>query len=179
MTMTLVSTVTVGSGGAASIDFSSIPQTGTDLYLVTSIRGNSGLEFNTVSIKFNNDSSSAYSWRRLLGNGSTASSSTQTTTTFMSFIAGNGAGGTSNVFSNSSYYLPNYAQSVVKSISFDGVVENNHPTGYQVMHAGLWNSTAAITSISLLPSGSSTIFDQYSTASLYTITKGSGGATVS
>ena len=38
MTYTLISTVTVGAGGAASIDFNSIPGTYTDLLLVVSVR---------------------------------------------------------------------------------------------------------------------------------------------
>jgi hypothetical protein len=44
--------------------------------------------------------------------------------------------------------------------------------------AGIQTSTAAITSLTITLQASDTIA-QYSTASLYTITKGSGGASVS
>ena len=38
VTHNLISTITVGSGGAASIDFTSIPQTYTDLLVKISLR---------------------------------------------------------------------------------------------------------------------------------------------
>jgi hypothetical protein len=39
----LIATTTVGSGGAASIDFTGIPQTYTDLFLVSSLRSNAAV----------------------------------------------------------------------------------------------------------------------------------------
>jgi hypothetical protein len=84
---------------------------------------------------------------------------------------------TSNTFLSGALYLPNYAGSTQKSFSVDSVGENNSTTAYQVLTAGLYNQTTAITALSVLTYGSSLV--QYSTASLYGILKGSGGASVS
>jgi hypothetical protein len=174
--MTLVSTVTVGSGGAASIDFNSIAQTGTDLLVQFSGRGNFAAVGEAVVITFNG-SSTGYSWRNLYGNGSSAASGSGSSTSLQLIMGMNGTSATSNTFSNVSIYIPNYAGSTNKSISYDGVHENNASQAGQAIVAGLWANTAAITSIALSFFGFD--FLQNSTASLYLITKGSGGATTS
>ena len=177
MTMTLVSTVTVGSGGASTIEFDSIPQTATDLFLVLSMRKSSGssISFQDVVISFNNDATSAnYNTRVLYGNGSTTYSANYTyaggfiSSTYPQF-------NTANTFNNVSVYIPNYTSSTAKSVSMDNVAENNSSTTSMGINTGRWTGTAAITKVSL----TATDIQQYSTASLYTITKGSGGATVS
>jgi len=171
MTMTLISTVTVGSGGAASIDFTSIAGTYTDLQIVLSVRS-TGSTNREVYIRPNGLSTNLTA-RYLEGSGASAYSGT-----IAGFVGtACSSAGTSNTFSNISIYLPNYAGATNKSYSVDSVEENNATTAYQDIVAGLWSSTAAITSISIVLGASS--FAQYSTASLYGILKGSGGATVS
>ena len=173
MSMTLISTVTVGSGGAASIAFSSIVGTATDLLLVINARSNRSLTEDGCLISFNG-STSSFTGRTLRGSGSGVSSFT--TTRLLGDI--NGATTTSNTFANLSVYIPNYAGSTNKSFSVDSVSEANATQAWQYIIAGLWSNTAAITSVTLTPE-SGTAFVENSTASLYTITKGSGGATVS
>ena len=179
MTMTLVSTVEVGAGGAASIDFSSIPSTGTDLVIVTSLRENvaSGTTRN-IRMRFNGNTSDVYSTRYLYGDGSSAASSTDSSGFgFFNWVfTTEGTSATSNTFSSNSFYIPNYAVASNKSVSLDSVNENNATQAIQSIQAGLFASTSTISSISIY-SGSTWL--QYSTASLYTVTKGSGGATVS
>lgn len=172
MTMTLVSTVTVGSGGAASIDFTSIPQTGTDLLLALSERhsvdGNTRLTFN--------GSTSGYTMKRLSGTGSSVNSNEYVSGVFI-YMEGQDNSYTASTFGNASIYIPNYAGSTNKSVSWDSVTENNSTTADQQLISGVWANTAAITQVTIgLPSG---VFTQYSTASLYLIEKGSGGASVS
>ncbi len=177
MTMTLVSTVTVGAGGSSSITFSAIAGTATDLLLVYSLRSNrASADNDNPMVNFNSDTGSNYSIRWLRGNGS-AASSFGTTTTFL--YGGNTTAtvSTASTFANAQMYIPNYAGSTSKSISIDSVNENNDITAYASINAGLWTGTAAITSITIAPQ-LGTLWEQYSTASLYTITKGSGGATV-
>ena len=66
-TYELIASYTVGAGGAASIDFTSIPATYTDLVLKLSSRTATG-GANDVYIQFNTDSTSAnYSERQLQG----------------------------------------------------------------------------------------------------------------
>ena len=175
MTMTLVSTVTVGAGGAASINFTSIPQTGTDLLLVLSARTTQNAS--SPIMRFNTDSTVAnYGNRYLMGNGAAASSATNTTSAGISLQnAYNNGTYTASTFSNVQIYLPNYASSTSKTVSVDAVTENNATTAQQAVIAGTWTGTAGINAILIY----GYTLAEYSTASLYTITKGSGGATVS
>ena len=160
------STVTVGAGGAASIDFTSIPATYTDLILKFSVRDNNSAVYNNMLLTFNG-SSSGYSERVLGGTGSAAFSSNQATTS-LQYQYINSATSTASSFSNGELYIPNYAGSNNKSVSVDAVQENNATTAVAGISAELWSNSAAITSIKLQPASSKT-FQQYSTASLYGI----------
>jgi hypothetical protein len=167
-TFTKIATVTVGAGGAASIDFSSIPSTYTDLCVKVSVRKtDSGNE--NMGIRFNATGGTGYSHRKLQGTGSTANSGTGsgTASVYMEdFIEGTDS--TTNTFANGEFYIPNYASSNYKSVSADGVTENNATAARATLTAGLWSNTTAINQITLLPLGGGT-FAQYSTATLYGI----------
>jgi hypothetical protein len=103
----------------------------------------------------------------LTGTGSSVNSS-EYSGVFL-FMEGQYASYTSNTFSNGAAYIPNYTSGVAKSVSWDYVTENNATASWQMILAGSWSGTSGITSISLgLPSG---VFEQNTTASLYTITK--------
>lgn len=171
-TMTLISTVTVGALGASSIDYTSISGSFTDLMLVLSARS-TGASWQGSGLKFNGSTSSIYTFRRLEGSGS-GTSSDSNTLDFLPIGSIPGLTQTSNTFSNQVIYIPNYAGATNKSVSVDTVAENNATQAYQQLIAGVYASTTAITSIKLEAS-----FAQYSTASLYGIKSGSGGATVS
>jgi len=167
-TYRLIETATVGSGGAASIAFTSIPQTYTDLMMVMSIRTNRASVADYAAVSFNS-STSSFSLRLLIGDGSTTSSNSYTTSPD-SRIVGQAVGNssTASVFSNGSLYIPNYASSNYKSYSFDAARENNTSGNEMSLGAGLWSDTAAITSIAITSWGSATLL-QYSSASLYGI----------
>ncbi len=162
----------------ASIEFTSIPQTFTDLVLVTSLRS-AGTNANDSYIQFNGDTGSNYSFRRLYGEGSgsgqTDSVNNAATAGRVSRVVGNSY--TSNTFSNSAIYIPNYRLAVAKSISVDTVEENNATLSYQMIYATRWSGTAAITSLKLQVLGGDN-FAQYSSATLYGITAGSSGGVV-
>lgn len=159
-----ISTVTVGASGASTIDFSNIPQTFTDLKLVVSGRStHTGLD--GVDIRFNN-SSTGYTYRSIMGDGSSAASYNGSNLEFQ-YLTGNAQ--TASVFSSFEMYIPNYTSSNNKSVSIEAVSENNATSAYQVLMAGLWSNTAAITSIKLDPQNAN--FAQYSEATLYGITK--------
>ena len=164
-TYTLIQSVTVGSGGAASIEFGSIPQTYTDLQILISFRSNTGTG-DDVLIRFNGLTTNLSS-RTLYGTGSAAGSSSYPTgPALINYTAATSA--TASVFGNGSIYIPNYAGNTNKSISGDGVAENNATASVQMLAAGLWSSTAAITQINILPNAGSAWL-QYSSASLYGI----------
>jgi len=168
MTMTHIETVTVGSGGAASITFSAIPaDTYTDLLLVLSTREETGTDGNVrLSINGNTTSLTA---RDLEGGGSSASSSSRS---FIAIVTSKSTD-TANTFGNAQVYFPNYASSANKSISVNAVSENNGTTAFQSILAGLRSNTDPITSISLAaPSGD---IAEFSSASLYGVLAGSDG----
>lgn len=180
-TMVKLQTVTVGSGGAATIDFTSIPQTYTDLKIVLSARTDrsSGGSNDYTKITFNG-SNTGYSIRSLYGDGATAGSNTYSGNWLEPFgLTSNTA--TASVFGNLEVYISNYTSSNNKSVSMDGVAETNATTQYIGLSAGLWSNTAAITSIKMIPFYG-TLFLQYTTATLYgvknvTTATGTGKAT--
>ena len=171
--MQAIQTVTVGSGGAASITFSAIAADFTDLKLVMSVRM-SATDFVTNNIVVEiNGSSANFTTRRLIGNGSSVSSYSNSIG-YISEAASSTA--TANTFNNGSAYFPNYAGSTNKSYSGDSVTENNATLSVQLLVAGLWSQTAAITSLTL-KSETSVNFLEHSTATLYGILAGSDGTT--
>ena len=160
-TFVKIATVIVGSGGASTMDFTSIPSTYTDLNLVLSLRPTSQ---DSVYLSFNG-STSSFTSRFLEGSGASASSGTATR--YVAFPLTT----TSNTFSSSSIYIPNYAGATNKSYSIDSVSEANATTAYADLVAGLWSSTSAINQISISLATGGVTFVQYSTATLYGISK--------
>ena len=166
-TFVKIASVTVGSGGAASIDFSSIPSTYTDLCVKLSTRISTAANRESVKLTFNGNASN-YSRKRLYGFESGAASDGASGQTFIEIGLVPAASATSNTFSNDEIYVPNYAGNTNKSVSYEVIAENNSSASYvDLMGAGLWSDTSAITSLTLTPNSGS--FVQYSTATLYGI----------
>jgi hypothetical protein len=164
MTMKLIETKTLVST-ATLIEFTSIPQIYTDLFLLASLRSNANDTPNDTYFTFNGIAPSAA--KLLYGTGSDRGPSN-------SFLAiSNGGNTTANTFSNISLYIPNYTSSVNKSLSLNSVMETNASFSFQNIAAGLWSNTAAITSVRFLVLVGSYVAG--STISLYGITKGSDG----
>jgi hypothetical protein len=167
-TYVAIATTTVGSGGAANIEFTSIPGTYTDLLLKLSFRTAYASTRDDLRISFNN-STTGYSLTYLQGTGTSVGSSPVTGFSYLfDQNAMNGNTATSNTFSNNEIYIPNYAGSNRKCIGWDRVIENNTTAAYIGANAGLWTGTAAITSIKFVSETASN-FLQYSTATLYGI----------
>lgn len=165
-------TQTVGSGGAISITFNNIPQTFTDLKLVCSVRTDgSAINFNDGALRFNGDASSVYSFTGINGLGSSTTNLRQANVSYLPIGSNQGSLTTSNTFTSWDAYISNYNSSNFKSIVNDGVPENNATATNLELYAGLWRNTSAITSMTVFPGGGYN-FTQYSTFSLYGITKG-------
>lgn len=158
-----IASVTVTAGaGQAEIEFASIPANYTDLILHLSGRC-TGDDFTTY-LRFNS-STTNYSQRRLQGTGSAAESATDTAIT-MNITR---SSYTASTFGSATAYIPNYAGSTNKSVSIDSVTENNATVNRNILNAGLWSDTSAITNIKLVPLTGN--HAQYSTATLYGISK--------
>ena len=161
------STVTVGSGGAANISFTSIPATYTDLIVKFSGRTNyTGAANDGVTLAFNG-STANFTTRFVFGDGASPSSSTSG-----SYTAGitGAANATASTFGSGEIYIPNYAGSTNKSVSVDTVNENNATSALALLGATLWSITSAITSITLTPTFG-TLWNQHTSATLYGISK--------
>lgn len=168
VTFQKIASVTVGAGGASTIDFTSIPGTYTDLCVKLSLRS-TGDVVNT-SIRFNG-STSGYSMRYITGSGSSIFSGTTGGDTYFLTYGTNPSSSTSTTFANTELHIPNYSGSTNKSMSMDAVTENNGTTGYISMVTHVWSNTSAITSIgiSAFPWGGLNNIAQHSTATLYGI----------
>ena len=168
--MKLIETKTLGTA-AALIEFTSIPQTFTDLVVKISSRSDrTGSFVAGIRIDFNGLSTN-FSTRTLFGNGSTATSNTD-----IEGRAGitTATDSTANTFGNTDLYIANYAGATNKSVSVDSVSEANNSFSLQWLGATLWSNTSAITTVGLSPANSSN-FIAGTTISLYGITKGSDG----
>jgi len=165
-TYTTIASVIVGAGGTSSIDFTSIPQTYTDLVIKASIRTNRGFLSDALAVKLNNSTTGYVSRDITYDNNNVASYADLFGAGYNLNTQGNG--GTSNTFSNQEIYIPNYTGSTNKSFISESTVENNAPDARVEMMSSLWSNTSAITSIILASYTSNTIL-QYSTATLYGI----------
>jgi hypothetical protein len=169
-TFVKIQTVTVGSGGAV-IEFTSIPQTYTDLKLIVSARNErAGQVSDDFKITINGNTGATYAVRRLSGNGASASSDGGSAAGQANAYSGVivSATATASVFSSTEFYFPNYTSANNKSWSVDGVSENNNTTAQQSFYANTVNITDAITSIKIEGYNSANL-NQYSTATLYGI----------
>ena len=159
-----IATVTVGSGGSATVTFSSIPSTFTHLQ----IRGMalSNLAEANLMVRFNSDSGANYARHYVGGNGSTAFVSGVGSQTFAQ------AGLSPNSTQPAAYvvdildYKNTNKNTTIRSLTGD---DKNGGTGYILLASGLWVNTSAITSIVLEYSGGTAIFNQYSQFALYGI----------
>ena len=165
-TCKLIAKTTLGSN-AASIEFTSIPGTYTDLMIAYSLRGASAGTGVSVRARFNGASTdTSHSSRTLYGDGSAAGSFSASYCHVGYVIADSAAAST---FGSGEIYLPNYAGSTNKSYSAIGVGETNAVAVDMGTSAGLWSSTNAIDAIKIFINGMD--LKSGSSAYLYGITK--------
>lgn len=152
-TYTLISSTTVVGSTTSQVDLTSIPATYTDLVVRLSIRSNDGGGvYDDTYVRFNSSSATTYSTTLMQGNGATAISSRSSTVTALQNLKSSvGSGATASTFNNYEIYIPSYTASQNKPISGFAVTENNATTAYASGYAGLWQNTAAITTISFTP----------------------------
>lgn len=175
---TVIAHTELGSA-AATISFTSIPATYTDLFIAVSSRS-AGSDPEDLYLQFNGDTGANYSFRRLYGSGSSVASDAVASNATAGRVGRVNSGNyTGSTFSSTGIYIPNYLSSVAKSISSDTVEENNATQAFQMIFATIWSGTSAITSVDLKVF-SGVNFAQYSSATLFGILKGSsGGVSVS
>lgn len=148
------------SSSAASVTFSSIPSTYTDLVIVTNVKSTTT---GNMIMRYNSDSSALYSLTRLIGDGGGAGSGRLS--------------GYSEIYTDSQGYFDGTNFNQIKIINIMNysntttfktclIRSNRQQTGVDAI-AGLWRSTNAITSVLL--SGNGNNFVSGSTFTLYGI----------
>jgi hypothetical protein len=155
----------------ASVTFSAIPATYTDLVLRISARtNNAGTVTDSIEITFNGDTASNYSTRIVAGSGSAAFSDQYSNNVpSRAWYGATGNTATASTFGSTEVYIPNYLVSQNKQISIFGLGETNATAAYRSAVASLWRNTAAITSILLDPLDGSASFQTGSSFYLYGI----------
>ena len=158
-TYVALQTQTLGSS-SASVTFSSIPATYTDLYIVIEAKNLTGNS--DVLMRFNSDSGSNYSATILGGDGSSAYSARRTNSTsvilnYFDFL-------NSSTATQFNVNIQNYSNATTYKTA---ILRANRADQATEAVVGLWRNTAAITQIDLTPSSSS--FAAGSTFSLYGI----------
>lgn len=142
----LISSQTLGSS-AATVTFSSIPATYTDLVVRASIRGADSVNQRPLQLEFNANSSLIYSVTSLEGDGASAYSSQASGQDSTRETTVNANTSTANTFSSMEIYIPSYTASQNKPFSFFTAMEANATTAYMNVTADLFRSTAAISQI--------------------------------
>jgi hypothetical protein len=160
-----IATVTVGSGGSATVSFTSIPATYTHLQ----IRGIARTATNvSLGLQFNSDTGSNYSRHFLNSNGSSVAAGGAANTT--NSYAGTTATATSAFGANIIDVL-DYANTNKYKTTRTLSGGDNNGSGFVQFMSGSWRNTNAVTSIDIFQVDGDTI-TQYSQFALYGI-KGS------
>lgn len=161
-TYTPIATQTLGSA-AASITFSSIPGTYTDLRLVLTGLTSAA---DVMCLQFNGDTATNYSGVDLYGNGASAGSSAQTAVPYHQL---NFHGATSiTIPTTFGVDIFSYAGSTNKTLLSNASMDFNGSGNVDLM-CSLWRSTAAITSIKIGCLGGATNLSTGFTATLWGI----------
>ena len=154
-----IATQTLGSA-QASITFSSISGSYTDLVLITSASSDISADSNDIKCQFNGDTGNNYSTTFVYGTGSSAAS---------------GRSVNSSGVLIARHHATEYAVGITHFQSYSNTttyktVLSRGSTGsaITIAYAGNWRNTAAITSMVLTPTSASN-FDSGSTFTLYGI----------
>jgi hypothetical protein len=159
-----IATQTLANSTTATVSFTSIPGTYTDLVLVTVSAITSGV--GDTRLNYNSDTGTNYSRTYISGDGSTATSGRQTSRTFQD-IDFNGYLSTTLGQNVTIINIMNYSNSTTNKTT---IARPNRAASGTDASVGLWRNTAAITRIDVTNSGSgSAYFLTGSTFTLYGI----------
>jgi hypothetical protein len=165
----LIERINVGSGGASSVTFSSIPQTYKHLQIRMIAKSGtvSGVE-TTLLAQFNSNTTytNYYGRHILYGDGSNAAAAANNSSGYVGAFAGIiDQQATSNTFAASILDILDYTNTNKNKVTRVLAGTDRNGAGTMVLGSGLWINTAAITSISIVPLQNT--IAQYSTFALY------------
>jgi hypothetical protein len=159
-----IATTTVGSGGASSITFSSIPTTYQHLQIRWFARGSAlaGLYWT-----FNSDTGANYARHRISADGATVSVSGLASQNQIYTVASWGIPNGTSIFAGGVYDLLDY-DNTNKYKTLRGLAgQDSNGSGGVEFVSGLWMNTAAVNAITIAPNTGT--FQQYTQFALYGI----------
>ena len=164
-----IATVTVGAGGASSVTFSSIPATTyTHLQVRALVRSNRSNAYDGMKMNFNSDTGNNYAWHYLYGDGTSATAAAGSTVGFIPLGDTAGDTATANVFGATIIDILDYKNTNKYKVSRTLGNYDNNGSGFIGLFSGLWQSTSAISTITIIPY-TGTAFKQYSSFALFGI----------
>jgi hypothetical protein len=163
-TYTPIYSQTLASSGAASFTVSNIPTNYTDLLVVLNAKDSRTGNSDSLTVQFNGDTGSNYSNTDLTGNGTTAASSRYSSQNFVRI--GDVAGASASEYGTTVFHILNYSNTTTYKtlLGIGGIAVD-----FVEYRAGLWRSTAPITSITFLAQGGIATWTSGSTFTIYGI----------
>lgn len=145
----------------SSVTFSSIPQTYTDLVLVS----NTFSGFSGLGMRFNGDSASNYSYANMTGNGTLAKMFRSGSTTDIQYNGWDYAAGSTTIPCITRMNIFNYKNTSTYKYTLMTASDGNSAGNFDTeFFTGTWRNTAAITSITIYVSAVN-----FSTGSIFTL----------
>lgn len=133
------------SSAAASVTFSAIPGTYTDLAVKVSVRRSASGRDDLLLAVNSSTADGSNTWLQGSGSAATSGSSSGQYVRINNIVPSTAE--TSNTFGSGDFYIPNYAGSAKKPLSIFGAGENNATAAYIGAVASLYNQTTSITSL--------------------------------
>jgi hypothetical protein len=163
-----IATVTVGSGGQADVEFTSIPSGFEHLQIRVLSRDTRSANSNNFNTRMNGDTASNYSIHILYGNGSSALAYGEASSTFTEGGTETSASATASIFGVAIIDILDYDNTnkykTLRSLSGN----DRNGAGDMRFYSGVWLNTNAITSLKFTPETSGN-FAEYSSFALYGI----------
>jgi hypothetical protein len=163
-----IATVTVGAGGAANVEFTSIPSTYTHLQVRATLRSNRSATDDSILWRVNADSGSNYTIHSLIGNGSAASADAGASLTYGYYFNPPAASATADIFGVGIIDILDYADTNKFKTFRTLHGSDRNGAGNIQLTSSLWRSTSAITSIKFESQNAANI-SQYSSFALFGI----------
>jgi hypothetical protein len=145
-TYSLIASYTVTGSAVANYTFSSIPQTFTDLLLVSFARTTDAGSGNDLKGNFNSDTGTNYSNTQMYGNGTTAVSTRDANFSYVKIGLTSGSSIASGIFANGTAHILDYANTTTYKTC---LTRRDLAVSYTVATVNLWRNTAAITSLTI------------------------------
>ena len=142
------------TSNTASVTFSSIPATYTDLIVKASVRTNNGFNRNYLLLTLNGVGGTSYSIIRLSNDSGTASSAVMSNEAAIQEFPANGGSSAASTFSNIDIYIPSYTASQNKPITISSAQENTSTLIDRTDTAALFKNNDAITTLTIQPNTS-------------------------